>query len=269
MKMSCNGCRVLRKGCSDSCSIRPCLQWIRSPESQANATVFLAKFYGRAGLLNLINAGPDHLRPAIFRSLLYEACGRIVNPIYGSVGLLWSGSWQACQAAVDAVLRGAPVVPIPTETAASASAPPLKGYDIRHVSKDPAGESLHKVNALGRARFKRHGVQPAPAQPQQQHRPTAQFLSSRSHESTSSCRAAEPEPPTNESMSSAETAEAGSHVSQGEPDRSSSSTSSSEALLELTLGFKPSLDIPQSTTSRPLAASSAGFVLPPPATATS
>lgn len=61
--MSCNGCRVLRKGCSETCSIRPCLQWIKSPDSQANATVFLAKFYGRAGLMNLINAGPDHLRP--------------------------------------------------------------------------------------------------------------------------------------------------------------------------------------------------------------
>jgi hypothetical protein len=63
MRMSCNGCRVLRKGCSENCSIRPCLQWIKSPESQANATVFLAKFYGRAGLMNLINAGPEHLRP--------------------------------------------------------------------------------------------------------------------------------------------------------------------------------------------------------------
>ncbi|KHN24937.1 LOB domain-containing protein 41 [Glycine soja] len=65
MRMSCNGCRVLRKGCSENCSIRPCLQWIKSPESQANATVFLAKFYGRAGLMNLVNAGPEHLRPGL------------------------------------------------------------------------------------------------------------------------------------------------------------------------------------------------------------
>ncbi|XP_074579076.1 protein WHAT'S THIS FACTOR 9, mitochondrial-like [Curcuma longa] len=43
MKMSCNGRRVLRKGCSEKCRFRRCLQWI-------NATVFLAKFYGRAGL---------------------------------------------------------------------------------------------------------------------------------------------------------------------------------------------------------------------------
>ncbi|WCJ25377.1 LOB domain-containing protein 41 [Euphorbia peplus] len=141
MRMSCNGCRVLRKGCCENCSIRPCLQWIKSPESQANATVFLAKFYGRAGLMNLINSGPEHLRPAIFRSLLYEACGRIVNPIYGSVGLLWSGSWHLCQTAVESVLRGTPITPINSETAANGEGPPLKAYDIRHVSKDENSEN--------------------------------------------------------------------------------------------------------------------------------
>ncbi|KAL4201437.1 hypothetical protein AMTRI_Chr02g258700 [Amborella trichopoda] len=55
--------------------------------------------------MNLINVGPNHLRPAIFRSLLYEACGSIVNPIYGSVGLLWSDSWQLCQADVLRLLK--------------------------------------------------------------------------------------------------------------------------------------------------------------------
>ncbi|KAK9066914.1 hypothetical protein SSX86_014238 [Deinandra increscens subsp. villosa] len=156
MRMSCNGCRVLRKGCSENCSIRPCLQWIKSPESQANATVFLAKFYGRAGLMNLINAGPEHLRPAIFRSLLYEACGRIVNPIYGSVGLLWSGSWQLCQNAVEAVLQGSPITQIASDTAETNNGPPFKAYDIRHISKDEnsAGSNeLHRVRTRGR--FKR------------------------------------------------------------------------------------------------------------------
>ncbi|XP_011035061.1 PREDICTED: LOB domain-containing protein 41 [Populus euphratica] len=148
MRMSCNGCRVLRKGCSENCSIRPCLQWIKSPESQANATVFLAKFYGRAGLMNLINAGPEHLRPAIFRSLLYEACGRIVNPIYGSVGLMWSGSWPLCQAAVEAVLRGASITQINSETAANAQGPPLKAYDIRHVSKDENSAASNDANRV-------------------------------------------------------------------------------------------------------------------------
>lgn len=72
MRMSCNGCRVLRKGCSDDCSLRPCLEWIKTPESQANATVFLAKFYGRAGLMNLLNAGPEHLRPGKFYLLKHH-----------------------------------------------------------------------------------------------------------------------------------------------------------------------------------------------------
>ncbi|GMJ07822.1 LOB domain-containing protein 41 [Hibiscus trionum] len=156
MRMSCNGCRVLRKGCSENCSIRPCLQWIKSPESQANATVFLAKFYGRAGLLNLINAGPEHLRPGIFRSLLYEACGRFVNPIYGSVGLLWSGSWQLCQAAVEAVLQGAPITPIATEDAADGQGPPLKAFDIRHVSKEENSAGSNDVDRVkSRCRLKR------------------------------------------------------------------------------------------------------------------
>jgi len=80
MRMSCNGCRVLRKGCSEDCSIRPCLQWIKNPESQANATVFLAKFYGRAGLMNLINAGPESLRPGscfFFPSIFFILFSRL------------------------------------------------------------------------------------------------------------------------------------------------------------------------------------------------
>ncbi|PUZ64439.1 hypothetical protein GQ55_3G144300 [Panicum hallii var. hallii] len=200
MRLSCNGCRVLRKGCTDACTIRPCLQWIKAPDAQANATVFLAKFYGRAGLLNLIDAAPDDaLRPAVFRSLLYEACGRIVNPVYGSVGLLWSGKWHLCQAAVEAVLRGAPIVQISDEDAAAASpahlhkAAAASCYDIRHVaakakpaaaasvaaddaaaapaaSSAPAddtqsskgGSVLRKVAKPGRTRFKRASSSSSP-----------------------------------------------------------------------------------------------------------
>ncbi|PPR85414.1 hypothetical protein GOBAR_AA35276 [Gossypium barbadense] len=154
MRMSCNGCRVLRKGCSQNCIIRACLQWIKSPDSQANATLFLAKFYGLAGLLNLIEAGPENLRPAIFMSLLYEACGRVVNPVYGSVGMLWSRNWVECQAAVDAVLKGSQI----TETSSSESLTqqsisPLKTYDIRHVFKDPNTTDIDKVKS--RNSFKR------------------------------------------------------------------------------------------------------------------
>ncbi|CAD5168446.1 unnamed protein product [Musa acuminata subsp. malaccensis] len=241
MRMSCNGCRVLRKGCGENCSIRPCLQWIKSPESQANATVFLAKFYGRAGLMNLINAVPDHLQPAIFRSLLYEACGRIVNPIYGSVGLLWSGNWQLCQTAVEAVLKGAPIVQIPSETAASTPAPPLQACDIRHVFKKPrTAAELHNVNKP-RSLFKRTGSKAARTATT---RP--EFPRARSHESEAS-HPTEPaaavvernrkggECRENECMSLADTAEEASHVSQGEPDE----TEEDELGLELTLGFKP------------------------------
>lgn len=64
-EMSCNGCRVLRKGCSESCILRPCLQWIESAESQGHATVFVAKFFGRAGLMSFISAVPENQRPGI------------------------------------------------------------------------------------------------------------------------------------------------------------------------------------------------------------
>ncbi|KAL4376272.1 hypothetical protein GQ457_02G008270 [Hibiscus cannabinus] len=104
--MSCNGCRVLRKGCSESCILRPCLQWIDSPEAQGHATVFVAKFFGRAGLMSFISAVPESQRPALFQSLLFEACGRTVNPVNGAVGLLWTGNWHVCQAAMETVLRG-------------------------------------------------------------------------------------------------------------------------------------------------------------------
>ncbi|XP_077253767.1 LOB domain-containing protein 41-like [Tasmannia lanceolata] len=256
MRMSCNGCRVLRKGCSENCSIRPCLQWIKTPESQANATVFLAKFYGRAGLMNLINAGPDHLRPGIFRSLLYEACGRIVNPIYGSVGLLWSGSWQLCQAAVEAVLSGAPIMQIPSEAAANTCPP--KPYDIRHVSKEEgsANQELHKVKT--RSRFKR-SAKPKPKLGSESSNPDSTPVSNlswrrcypngfelaASHDSSES-HLSEPnadggDSRETESMFSAETVEA-SQVSRAEIEplaQPHSRADESELQLELTLGFQP------------------------------
>ncbi|XP_057765739.1 LOB domain-containing protein 40-like [Salvia miltiorrhiza] len=150
MRMSCNGCRVLRKGCIENCTLRPCLEWIESPESQANATLFLAKFYGRAGLINLIKSGPSHLRPEIFRSLLYEACGRIISPVHGSVGLMCSGDWPRCQAAVEAVLRGAPLMN--EDDSASGSVMPLQGCDIRHLSKDSAAACHRRGRARNRSK---------------------------------------------------------------------------------------------------------------------
>ncbi|GLU15925.1 hypothetical protein SLE2022_323770 [Rubroshorea leprosula] len=110
--MSCNGCRVLRKGCSETCVLRTSLQWIESPEAQGNATLFLAKFFGRSDLLSFISSVPESQRPALCQSLLFEACGRTVNPVNGAVGLLSSGNWHVCQAAVDTVLAGGSLRPI-------------------------------------------------------------------------------------------------------------------------------------------------------------
>lgn len=52
----------------------------------------------------------------VFQSLLYEACGRTVNPVFGAVGLLWAGKWDVCQAAVETVLKGGSLRP-PSPTA--------------------------------------------------------------------------------------------------------------------------------------------------------
>ncbi|KAK1427496.1 hypothetical protein QVD17_16182 [Tagetes erecta] len=105
--MSCNGCRVLRKACNDNCALRPCLEPIQSPEAQAHATLFLSKFFGRSDFLNFISSAPsDHQRIALFQSLLYEAAGRRVNPVNGAMGLLSTGNWHVCEAAVQTVLAG-------------------------------------------------------------------------------------------------------------------------------------------------------------------
>lgn len=99
---------------------------------------------------------------AIFRSLLYEACGRIINPIYGSVGLMWAGNWDRCQEAVEAVLRGSEIMQVNIEDgggggSAAESHPimPFKGCDIRHLSKESSG-GVHRVRS--RNRFKRTGT---------------------------------------------------------------------------------------------------------------
>uniref|UniRef100_A0A0E0LMV4 LOB domain-containing protein n=2 Tax=Oryza punctata TaxID=4537 RepID=A0A0E0LMV4_ORYPU len=118
--MSCNGCRVLRKGCSEGCVLRPCLQWIDGAEAQGHATVFVAKFFGRAGLMSFLTAVPEPQRAAVFQSLLYEAAGRTINPVGGAVGLLSAGSWHLCQAAVDTVLRGGGIQPLPDQVDAAA-----------------------------------------------------------------------------------------------------------------------------------------------------
>ncbi|XP_073278823.1 LOB domain-containing protein 41-like [Primulina huaijiensis] len=243
MRLSCNGCRVLRKRCSDNCTIRPCLEWIKTSDSQAHATVYLTKFYGRAGLMNLINAGPQHLRPAIFKSLLYEACGRIVNPIYGSVGLLWSGRWQLCENAVAAVLNGAPITRMTTDAAETKSGLPLKVYGIRHVNKETNmsgfGE-LHRVRP--RCRFKRVGKAKKSRLPDAS--VDESVNRSPSHESSLSHQSEAAE--TNverKRLASAETTEAyhitGAETMMDSRKRGGMRVSDSEIELDLTLGLEP------------------------------
>lgn len=118
--MSCNGCRILRKGCNENCILRQSLQSIESPHAQANATVFVAKFFGRAGLMSFLSSVPESQRPALFQSLLFEACGRTVNPVHGAVGLLWTGNWHVCQSAVETVLKGGVLRPLPEFSGATA-----------------------------------------------------------------------------------------------------------------------------------------------------
>lgn len=60
--MSCNGCRILRKGCNENCLLRQSLQGIETAEAQANATVFVAKFFGRAGLMSFLSSVPESQR---------------------------------------------------------------------------------------------------------------------------------------------------------------------------------------------------------------
>lgn len=91
----------------------------------------------------------------IFRSLLSDACGRLVNPVYGSAGLLWSGNWQLCQNAVEAVLRGDPITQtVAIDATEVNNGPPLTAYDIRHVPKDENNSNNHH-RVKNRFRFKR------------------------------------------------------------------------------------------------------------------
>ncbi|MCL8600416.1 LOB domain containing-protein [Proteus mirabilis] len=111
--MSCNACKVLRKGCREDCILRQSIQWIDSAQAQGYATLFVAKFFGRAGLLSFISNVPLSQRPGLFQSLLFEACGRTVNPVSGAVGLMWTGNWHLCQTAVDTVLKGGTIAALP------------------------------------------------------------------------------------------------------------------------------------------------------------
>lgn len=167
---------------------------------------------------------------AIFKSLLYEACGRIVNPIYGAVGLLWSGNWAKCQGAVEAVLAGSPIV--------GGDEAHLKACDIRGVPKEDsisaASRELHRVKT--RAGFKRSVIRSKPqvGSVVSEHVNAGQS----SHDSWlgNGCISQE-----NESMLSVETVEASpANRSKREPVwEFHSQIEDGEVGLELTLGLAP------------------------------
>ncbi|KNA05004.1 hypothetical protein SOVF_194400, partial [Spinacia oleracea] len=106
----------------------------------------------------------------IFQSLLYEACGRVVDPIHGSVGLLYSGQWHHCQLAVDAVLKGLPIMQISPSSDLITSSdgpphqillPPIKLYDIRHMSSSKDSPTLPTLLVPTGPRLKRRPRVPA------------------------------------------------------------------------------------------------------------
>lgn len=110
----CEGCRRLRKRCDkDDCVLQPCLLalWKTNKLFQGNATVFLAKYFGRKRFFELLQDVEKEDRAELFLSLLNEACGRTINPISGSIGLKTSGRWHLCQEAVNNVLSGGSLNP--------------------------------------------------------------------------------------------------------------------------------------------------------------
>lgn len=168
-----------------------------------------------------------------------------MNPIYGSVGLLWSGSWQHCQNAVEAVLRGDPITQIPADHAAeNKNVPPLSAYDIRHVNKKEnlSGSSdLHRVRTRGR--FKRSGVRTktksAWAAGSGEESGHDEVNRSPSHESSLSHQYEAAEPVLeSESLVSGETAEA-DLLGRADSESARNDDEDSEVELELTLGSAP------------------------------
>lgn len=176
-----------------------------------------------------------------------------MNPIYGSVGLLWSGNWQLCQNAVEAVLKGAPITQIESEAAETHSGPPLKAYDIRHVNKSEKSNGsgdLHRVRT--RCRFKRSAAKPKKSpvwvgsgddeSGHEEGNRSTSHESSLSHQSEAAMRNGEGESRDTESLASEETAEVEvevlERVEQESAVEKDEAAEEGEIELELTLGFE-------------------------------
>jgi hypothetical protein len=83
---------------------------------------------------------------ALFQSLLYEACGRTVNPVFGAVGLLWAGNWQVCQAAVETVLKGGSLKPPSPSALHSPNFSSLPPEPLLHFQSGVEKSGLTKAN---------------------------------------------------------------------------------------------------------------------------
>ena len=182
----------------------------------------------------------------------------MLNPVYGSVGLLWSGNWQLCQSAVESVLRGMPIAQPPP---AATAVPPLRTCDIRHVARRQAADqgavaaaALHRMANSSRGQFKRSGAHRSAAagcdsaielvfsQPSaamladvRQARPLNWAPRQPSQEYSAGSHDAVPE--THSNAASVDTVEV-SHVSQSEPEPPRESDERADGL-DLTLGLSP------------------------------
>lgn len=85
---------------------------------------------------------------AMFRSLLFEACGRTVNPINGAVGLLSTGNWQVCQNAVSTVLGGGTLHPLPETHGNDSAAPPISAFNTVRAQTLSLRRQFHKQSNL-------------------------------------------------------------------------------------------------------------------------
>ena len=72
-----------------------------------------------------------------FRSLLFEACGRLVNPVDDVVGMLGRGKFEVCKKAVDMVLAGGTVTPIPY----TPHQPPTLTLSLGPITTNPSSGS--------------------------------------------------------------------------------------------------------------------------------
>ncbi|GAA0162746.1 hypothetical protein Leryth_024887 [Lithospermum erythrorhizon] len=95
-------------------SSNPCLNWMNSSVLQDSAVTILAKFYNPKEVLDILCHTPQHRRAGVLVCLLYEVCGRLLDPENGLEGLFRSGHWEKCYYAVRAILKGETITPLPT-----------------------------------------------------------------------------------------------------------------------------------------------------------